>query len=389
MGSANSHEIRQIVDEAVVALRSGQHQQQRQSSRHHRRSEVISLDEDDDGVLFGEEGDYATYSTDDDGVWEPGYDSGSEEPVCGEECCSDSGWSECCYETVECCVGGGGRGRDRGWRHERCGVEAKKEKACKECEKKRMCRKCRKKAPSFWSRCYPVSGRRDWGGGVVGVSRCPGEQDPKKWGFKIDNRRGRPISQGMTIRCLCGGPGSCRDLRPSPAGTGRRHAGGRRTASGRCEEVLGDANGSQPPRRGRRQTLLFEEFDASPRGASSRMSPGDGYRYHEGDGPAGSRCWRRRRRDGSVDSGGLFAMHGALRDDEHQSEFRGGGGGGVEDGWDRGRTRSWERRSDLGERTGEVDNRSEGSSYAIRERGGMLVSRRENGGGRVVRSERG
>ncbi|EFQ26633.1 uncharacterized protein GLRG_02453 [Colletotrichum graminicola M1.001] len=176
MGSANSHEIRQIVDEAVVALRSGQHQQQRQSSRHHRRSEVISLDEDDDGVLFGEEGDYATYSTDDDGVWEPGYDSGSEEPVCGEECCSDSGWSECCYETVECCVGGGGRGRDRGWRHERCGVEAKKEKACKECEKKRMCRKCRKKAPSFWSRCYPVSGRRDWGGGVVGVSRCPGER---------------------------------------------------------------------------------------------------------------------------------------------------------------------------------------------------------------------
>ncbi|KAK1590819.1 uncharacterized protein LY79DRAFT_590069 [Colletotrichum navitas] len=177
MGSTNSHEIRQIVDEAVITLRSGQHRQQRQSSRHHRPGEVISLDEDDDGVLFGEGGDYATYSTDDDGTWEPGYDSASEGLICGEDCCcSDSGWSECCYETVECCVGGGGRGRDRGSRHENHGVRAKKEKACKECEKKQMCRKCRRQAPCFWSRCYPVSGRGDWGGGVVGVSRCPGER---------------------------------------------------------------------------------------------------------------------------------------------------------------------------------------------------------------------
>ncbi|KAK2064727.1 hypothetical protein LY76DRAFT_23521 [Colletotrichum caudatum] len=173
MGSANSHEIRQIVDDAVVALRSGQQQQQQQSFRNHRPGEVISLDEDDGGVLSGEGDHCAIYGTDDVGVWEPGYDSASDGSVCGEDCCSDSEWSECCYETLECCVGGGGRGRES--RHDRRDVKAKKEKTCKECEKKQMCRKCRKKGPSFWSRCYPVKGRNDWGGNIVGVSRCPGE----------------------------------------------------------------------------------------------------------------------------------------------------------------------------------------------------------------------
>ncbi|KAK1969966.1 hypothetical protein LY78DRAFT_744720 [Colletotrichum sublineola] len=172
MGSANSHEIRQIVDEAVVALRSGR--QQQQLFCHHRPSEVISLDEDDDGVLSNEDGDYATYSTDDVGVWEPGYDSASDGPTCGGDCCSDSGWSECCYETVECCVGGG-IGRGRKLTYEKCSAKAKKEKTCKECEKKKICRKCKKKGPSLWSRCYPVKKRSDWGGNVVGVSRCPGE----------------------------------------------------------------------------------------------------------------------------------------------------------------------------------------------------------------------
>ncbi|KAK2018250.1 hypothetical protein LZ32DRAFT_687593 [Colletotrichum eremochloae] len=275
MGSANSHEIRQIVDEAVVALRSGQ--QQQQSFCHHRPSEVISLDEDDDGVLSNEDGDYATYSTDD--------------------------------------------------------------------------------------------------------------QDPKKWGFKIDNSPGRPMSRDMKARRFCGGAGSCGHLRSSPAGAGRRHTARHRTTRRRCEEALSDADELQP-RRGRRRTLLFEEFDASPRGASGKVGPEDGYRYREREGTAGSRGWSRRRRDGSVDSRGVFAMHGALRDDEHQSELR--GGGGAEDGGNRGRKRSWERRSGRDKRIGEIDKWSEGSSYTIGEgEERMLVPRREDGGMRVVRFGRG
>ncbi|KAK2048655.1 hypothetical protein LZ31DRAFT_628194 [Colletotrichum somersetense] len=239
MGSANSHEIRQIVDEAVVALRSGQ---QQQSFRNHCPGEVISLDEDDGSVLAGEGDDWAIYGTDDVGVWELGYDSASDGPVCGGDRCSDSEWSECCYETAGCCVGGGGREKGRESRHGRHDVKAKKEKTCKECEKKQMCRKY-----------------------------------PKKWSFKFDNRSGRPMSRGTTAGHLCGGAGSCGDVRPSPAGTGRRHAARHRTERGRCGGVLGDADESQP-RRGWRRTLLFEEFDASPPGASGRMSPGDGHR---------------------------------------------------------------------------------------------------------------
>ncbi|KDN64413.1 hypothetical protein CSUB01_04455 [Colletotrichum sublineola] len=154
MGSANSHEIRQIVDEAVVALRSGR--QQQQLFCHHRPSEVISLDEDDDGVLSNEDGDYATYSTDDVGVWEPGYDSASDGPTCGGDCCSDSGWSECCYETVECCVGGG-IGRGRKLTYEKCSAKAKKEKTCKECEKKKICRKSRSEEMGLQNRQLPWS----------------------------------------------------------------------------------------------------------------------------------------------------------------------------------------------------------------------------------------
>lgn len=75
-------------------------------------------------------------------------------------------------------------------------------------------------------------------------------------------------------------------------------------------------------------------------------------------------------------------MRGGLADDGSERRFRGGGRGG---GSCR-RARSWERRSDPDDRVGEIDDQSEGSSYGIGER--MVVSRREDGGRRIVRFER-
>ncbi|KAK1978893.1 hypothetical protein LZ30DRAFT_598105 [Colletotrichum cereale] len=223
MGSANSHEIRQIVDEAVVALRSGL---QQQSIRHHRPGGAVSMDEDDGDS--GEGNDYATDGTDDIGVWEAGYDSASDGPLCGEGCYSDSRWIECCYyETAECCVGGETR-RVRGLTHEVCGVRRKKEKnRCKECEKKQKCRKCRKKGPSFWSRCCAVKGRNDWGGDVVGVSRCPGEMRLRR---HRSVRRLAAVSGGDQTTACGQAPDGAGTLRSGSGRRGRVAAGTRPAA---------------------------------------------------------------------------------------------------------------------------------------------------------------
>ncbi|TQN75216.1 hypothetical protein CSHISOI_00186 [Colletotrichum shisoi] len=91
MGTSSSHEVRQMVDEAVVALRSGQPQlQQHQPFRRKKIREVISLDDDIvvlDEVVVGGGNDgegyhYIDYDT--DGAWEPGWSSDSDTSACEE-----------------------------------------------------------------------------------------------------------------------------------------------------------------------------------------------------------------------------------------------------------------------------------------------------------------
>lgn len=164
MGSASSREIRQIVDEAVVALRSEQ-----------ARSSMMGPVMDEDGVVY-EEGGGGGYcfgldsSSDSDSESE----SDSDEGECSEcgDCCSD--WeSECCYETMECCAGvdGGGGGCSVGRGRGFGGCSGRKDSKRKKNKKKK------KDKNGFWGRCYPVMkrGGGEWGGDVVGFSRCPGE----------------------------------------------------------------------------------------------------------------------------------------------------------------------------------------------------------------------
>ncbi|KAK6224989.1 hypothetical protein QIS74_03316 [Colletotrichum tabaci] len=183
MGTSSSHEVRQMVDETVVALRSGQppppqQQQQHQPFRRKQLREVISLDDDivvlDEGVVGGGNGGegyyYIDYDT--DGVWEPDWSSDADRSACGECCCySDIKGSECCYDIAECCNSGTKDCCASG--RKKCCVKANKTKnKCKECEKMQKCRKCRKKGSSLWNR---PKERVDWGGDVVGFSRRPGE----------------------------------------------------------------------------------------------------------------------------------------------------------------------------------------------------------------------
>lgn len=154
MGAASSHEVRQIVDEAIVALRSEQH-------RHARNVMPV-----DDETAHCDEGDGIYYYYDDDNCLGSESDTDSDESGCEGSCCED--WeSECCYQTMQCCVGdekGGfsishrsrGRSRDEEGRGKKKGKERKEERGC-------------------FAGCYPTKERGGWGGDVVGIARCPGE----------------------------------------------------------------------------------------------------------------------------------------------------------------------------------------------------------------------
>ncbi|GJC97255.1 hypothetical protein CH63R_07442 [Colletotrichum higginsianum IMI 349063] len=383
MGTSSSHEVRQMVDETVVALRSGQppplpQQQQHRPFRRKQLREVIPLDDDivvlDEGVVGGGNGSegyyYIDYDT--DGVWESDWSSDADRSACEECCCySDIKGSECCNSgTKDCCASG----------RKKCGAKANNTKnKCKECEKMQKCRKCRKKGSSLWNR---PKERIDWGGDVVGFSRRPGE----KWGLKVDGHSdlANPGSESATH--VCGGTCSCERQRRQRRQQAARH----RTARGRLDDILVREDELQP-QPSRRRTLLFDEFEVFPAGVSGGDRTEDGYQYHERDGLGKSR-WEprtrrmtrtRTRRDGSVDEE-FFMMRGALGDSDRHRDLRDGGGRGG----NRGRARSWERRSDLDERVGEIDDWSEGSSYAVGERDRLVVSRREEGGKRIVRFER-
>ncbi|KAJ0164222.1 hypothetical protein CTA2_1498 [Colletotrichum tanaceti] len=396
MGTSSSHEVRQMVDEAVVALRSGQPppppQQQHRPFRCKQPREVLSLDDDDIVVL--DEGDssggyyYTDYDT--DGVWKPDWNSDSGRSACEECCCcSDIEGSECCYKIAECYCAGGAKDCCASG-HKKCGAKANRtKKKCKECEKMQKCKKCRKKGFPPRDRS---KGRVDWGGDVVGFSRRPGEQDPQNWGLKVDGQSylANPGSESDMHAC----DGTCSRGRRRRRRRRRRQqqeqAVRPRTARGRLDDILGREDELQP-QPGRRRTLLFDEFEAFPARASGGDRPEDGYRYHERDGLEGSRWEPRTRRttrtrparDGSVDEEYL-TMHGALGDDDRHRDPRDGGGRGG----NRRRARSWERRSDLDERVGEIDDWSEGSSYAVGERDRLVVSRRDEHGKRIVRFER-
>lgn len=382
MGSASSREIREIVDEAVVALRSGQRSREVMG-------DVIDVSEGgvvfdhggggDGGVVYYGDGDESFTDSDDD-------ESSSESGESGCESCCE--WeSECCYETVECCCAGGGGGCC-GERRGRRGREKKKEK-----------KKKKEKGVGFWAKCYPVRGEGDWGGSVVGITRCPGEvcvptanpmvffsdvlekQDPKRWGFKLGTSATREAPEFFTTtrRDPCehaAGRRPVRDAR-SRSRQHHRHHHHSRSRSRRPDDREAcyrrdEDRYAPPPNRGRRRTLVFDEFDASP-------PPPRGYYYQQhrrGDAP--TRYYRRssrprydegrRRREEEEE---LMMMHGALRDGRHAAGRR---------------ARSWERRSDGDERVGEIDDRTE-DSYALGERG-VVVARGVDGRRRNVRFER-
>lgn len=99
----------------------------------------------------------------------------------------------------------------------------------------------------------------------------------------------------------------------------------------------------------------------------------DGYVMHGGRGDEGVREFR-----GGVgyDDGRRGDERGLNRGGGYHHEQRRGddrGRGSVEPG-SRRRARSWERRSDVSERVGEMDDRSQGSSYAL---GETAVARRD------------
>ncbi|KAK1477855.1 hypothetical protein CABS01_03157 [Colletotrichum abscissum] len=169
--------------------------------------EVICLDDEgviEEGVdvgLLGEGGGSSRgYYYYDDGS-EDTSESETTSDEEGDDVCGGRGgcggcWEEdeCCFEMVGCCAGGyglqagGGRGgcgigfgcevggrmtpRDCGGERGRKCKECETGKKCKTCEKRR---KKKKKGKGFWSKLYPVKKLGEWGGDVVGVSRCPGE----------------------------------------------------------------------------------------------------------------------------------------------------------------------------------------------------------------------
>ncbi|KAK1499777.1 hypothetical protein CTAM01_06971 [Colletotrichum tamarilloi] len=163
--------------------------------------EVICLD--DEGVVEegvdvglvggggGSGGGYYYYDDESEDISESETTSDEEESGCGG-CGGCWEEDECCFEMVECCSGrygcqtGGGRGScsigfgcEIGGRMTPRDCGGKRGKKCKECEKRKKCKMCekgkKKKGKGFWSKLYPVRKLGEWGGDVVGVSRCPGE----------------------------------------------------------------------------------------------------------------------------------------------------------------------------------------------------------------------
>ncbi|KAF6826067.1 hypothetical protein CMUS01_09588 [Colletotrichum musicola] len=387
MGSASSREIRQIVDEAAAALlRAGQ--------RNVMADDV--LDVSGNSVVYEDDGDGdggGVYYYGDDGSSSSGSEYDSESSSNSEEGCeSCRGWvEECCFESLECCAGCCDLGKGRG--------KGLKERKRKEKKKKK---KEKEKGGGFWARCHPVKGR-DWGGDVVGITRCPGEQDPKRWGFKLGSSRADDAPEVFTRR--------------ADETVRRRHHHHRRHQSSRRGDdreacYRRDEYESHPSRRGRsRATLIFGQVEASPpprerhhrehtptryhhhhrrrrrrrRGDSPSTyyrredSPPRSYQHRREDSPPRSsyqrredtptRYYRSPRYDGDEE---VLVMHGALGSDDDSDGGR----------HRRRRARSWERRSDGDDRVGEIDDRTE-DSYALGERS-VVVSRR-GGGRRAVR----
>lgn len=364
-------------------------------------------------------------------------DSGSEASWCRDCCCRCwSDWEdECYYETMECC--GGGSVGVCGWSYGRSssrssGWIGKDDAKRKNKKKKRKKTKKRDdgKGLSFWQKCYPVKKKGDWGGDVVGVSRCPGEvcaspcplasffffglavvvstwreysdddgmneqqqQDSRKWGFQTDHPRSHHTTS-VVVRHVCA-PGSCCD--DGPRSRSRDRVGRRRRMRDRSvahERVrVGEGERTGHPKRGRRRALIFDEYEAYPREREYRGDAPAGFVREGGATPPTGlvrersytptrivrergdvrRGWGSRRRRGGDerDEGDddMATMHGALVDDRH----RGYGGR---------RERSWKRRSDPDDRIGEIDDRTE-HSYAVGER--MAAPRREDHGRRIVR----
>ncbi|TDZ21217.1 hypothetical protein Cob_v005978 [Colletotrichum orbiculare MAFF 240422] len=185
--------------------------------------------------------------------------------------------------------------------------------------------------------CYNTTRRGEWGGDVVGVSRYPGE-DPKKWDFKRDPRY-------ANMAC----PGHSCDASPS-----RTHGQYRHPERMRRDEC------TTHPKRGRRRTLLFDEFEALPRRNSSegRCAPP----------PPQVRRWTRER--GGREREADVMMSGARTEPRRDVRHYGPP-----------RPRSWDRRSEEDERIGEIDDRTE-DSYVLGERGAS-GGRREEGVRRV------
>ncbi|KAL0937608.1 uncharacterized protein CTRU02_207339 [Colletotrichum truncatum] len=191
--------------------------------------------------------------------------------------------------------------------------------------------------------------------------RCPGEQDPKKWGFKVDTPRQLHTPNVATRHaCSLGSHGKVMHPRSRD---GRHWHRMRRENKYYDNRNIGDDCNTHP-RRNRRRTLLFDEFETFPRGPPY---PADTPVRSTRDRDQHERRWDRRRWDGSED---MAMMHGAVVDDAGVGDYR------------RRRARSWERRSDPDDRVGEIDDHTE-DSYGVGER--MIVSRREDEGRRAAR----
>ncbi|KAF9879449.1 hypothetical protein CkaCkLH20_02992 [Colletotrichum karsti] len=225
------------------------------------------------------------------------------------------------------------------------------------------------------------------------------QQDPKKWGFKIDHHPQPHHTPRVVARHICA-PESCyhddKVLPPRPRSRERVVYARRRPRTRGPHHDMPILRGGDEctthPKRGRRRTLLFDEYEAYPRGGHEYFGtattpreetpPARMVRERRSFTPtrivreSGSRRRsRRRRRGGDGDDDGrddeMVVMHGALVED---GDRRGGGYGG------RRRERSWERRSDPDDRIGEIDDRTE-HSYVMGER-------REDPGRRMVRFQR-
>ncbi|KAF0318073.1 hypothetical protein GQ607_014689 [Colletotrichum asianum] len=207
----------------------------------------------------------------------------------------------------------------------------------------------------------------EWGGDVVGFSRCPGEQDPKRWGFKVDEPHRHASDRRKHV---CTGSGSrsyAVATRSKSRDTRHRRSKSRDRSRRRGGRDECDAHHS---RRGRQRTLIFRESEDYPRREQqvpayrhvtpTRYGPSrSGGRHREG----------RQMRDGDHRRGPM--MRGALGDDDERRYY--------ERRPQYSRAGSYERRSDQDELVGEIDDQTE-DSYAIGEHQKMVVSRRDDHG---------